>query len=136
MKKRRFVFLLVLCMLFWGLAGCGEETADDAVEKIDYTVVDPEDIPEELLAQMEESKENGFKLTYLAEEGLYIAKGYGRQETGGYSVTVKELFLGGDTVTFAAELMGPKSGEIVSEAPSYPYIVVKVEYREQNVVFK
>ena len=34
------------------------------------------------------------------------------------------------------ELIGPRKGETISKSPSYPYIVVKVELRDENVVFE
>ena len=40
---------------------------------------------------MEEKKEKEFQLSYENGEDLYLAKGYGRQMSGGYSIQVEEL---------------------------------------------
>ena len=49
------------------------------------------DIPAELSRLMEEKKEKEFQLSYETGEDLYLAKGYGRQMSGGYSIQVEEL---------------------------------------------
>ena len=71
-----------------------------------------------------------------SREDLYIAKGYGRQETSGYSIQAKELYLTKDCLVFDTELTGPGEGQKVQETATYPYVVVKTEYMEKNVIFQ
>lgn len=130
--KKISVFLLVLFFLM----GCQENPGyADKVRDIDFTVVEASDLPDELRGVIEEKKENGFKLTYAEGDYLYIVIGYGRQETGGYSIVVNDLYLTANGIFFDTELFGPKTGEVVEEAPSYPYIVVKIEYMDKSVIF-
>ena len=77
-----------------------------------------------------------FKLTYTDDQNLYIVVGYGEQETGGYSICIRNLYLTSNAIIFDTELIGPRKGETISKSPSYPYIVVKVELRDENVVFE
>ena len=77
--------------------------------------------------KIEEQKEEAMKLTYLEDEYLYIVKGYGMQDTGGYSISVKELYLTENAIYFLTDFHGPKKGEVVADSPSYPYIVIKLE---------
>ena len=77
----------------------------------------------------------GFKLTYADEGYLYICIGYGKQESGGYSVTVNDLYETENAVYVNTNLLGPKAGSTPATSPSYPYIVLKVEFREKTVVF-
>ena len=74
--------------------------------------------------------------TYKDSEFLYIVRGYGEQETGGYSICIRDLYLTSNAIIFDTELIGPRKGETISKSPSYPYIVVKVELRDENVVFE
>lgn len=129
-----FAVLLAFC----GTAvGCSvEEGNRTKVSDLEYEVVQESAIPEELLEMIEEKKTADFKLTYKTEEELYIVHGYGEQETGGYSICVKELYLTSNAIVFDTELIGPRKGENASASPSYPYIVVKTEYREENVIFE
>ena len=119
------------------LAGCSvEKTSRTKVRDLDYEIVAQEEIPEELKTQIKEKEAADFKLTYETPEYLYIVRGYGEQETGGYSIQVKELYLTSNAVFFSTELIGPRKGENTAKSPSYPYIVVKTEKLEENVVFE
>ena len=93
-------------------------------------------MPEDFAKQIEETQDIDFKLTYDDNEYLYIAKGYGKQKSGGYIISVTNLYASSNTIYFETELIGPKKGENVNSEESYPYIVVKVESTKQPVVFK
>ena len=132
------VMLFVMSLLLTGaLCGCTVEKANRTkVRDLDYQIVAPENIPEELLQQIEQKKAADFKMTYETPEQLYIVRGYGEQATGGYSIQVKELYLSNNAVFFATEIIGPRKGETITKSPSYPYIVVVTEKVDKNLVFE
>ena len=66
---------------------------------------------------------------------LYIVKGYGAQQTDGYNIAVTDFYESKDGLVFATELTGPKKNEDTSETETYPYIVIKTEFRDANVIF-
>jgi len=118
------------------LTGCAiEKTNRTKVRDMEYHVVVEEELPEELKVQIEEKKAADFKMTYETPEHLYIVRGYGEQETGGYSIQVAELYLSSNAVFFKSSLIGPRKGENVAKSPSYPYIVIQTEKIDKNVVF-
>ena len=106
------------------------------MQDLEFTVVRPEEIPETLKEQVESKLEEKFTLTYMDNEYLYIARGYGQQETGGYCITVDQCYLSDNAVCVKTTLTGPQPGEEVSAAPSCPYIVLKLEQRDEEVVFE
>lgn len=117
--------------------GCGlEETDTKKLKDLSYEILEEKEIPEEFLAVIEEKKETIFKLTYTDKEYLYIAAGYGVQETGGYSIAVNDCYLTKNAVYFDTTLIGPSKGEKINQAKSYPYIVIRTKYLEKNVVFE
>ncbi len=123
----------------WGLALCGcsiEETNGTKLSDLEYAIVEEADLPEELKAQIEEKKAADFKMTYESGGELYIVRGYGEQATGGYSICVRELYLTSNAILFRTELIGPRKGESARQSPSYPYIAVKTDYREEHVIFE
>lgn len=143
MEKR--IFLMGKWMLWvWftvlvisAASGCGLEKMDEQkLEDLSYTILEEKEIPQEFLAIIEEKKEQIFKLTYTDEENLYIAVGYGVQQTGGYSISVNQCYLTENAIYFDTTLIGPSKGEQVNEAKSYPYLVIKTKYLEKNVVFE
>lgn len=63
-------------------------------------------------------------------------RGYGEQETGGYSICIRDLYLTVECDFVDTELVGPRKGEQVSSGPSYPYIVIKTEKRDESTIFE
>lgn len=123
-------------MLFF-LCGCSVQTDKrEKLRDLEYTIVEGSEVPEELRGILEEKRMKAFKLTYEEEERIYLCVGYGEQETGGYSITVKELYLSENAVYFDTSLMGPGKGETISQAKSYPCLVVETEDVKKPVVFQ
>ena len=103
---------------------------------LDFTILEEELVPAELAAMIEERKAEAFKMTYSDNENLYICVGYGRQETGGYSIIVDHLYLTEEAVYVQTTMLGPDVSEKGNKTPSYPYIVIKTEYLDQPVICK
>lgn len=134
MKKA--VCLLAALVLAAVLSGCGLIRIEEEERKpVDYTVVERQDIPAALDEIMNEKKEKEFQLSYETGEALYLAKGYGQQMSGGYSIQVEELGASSNGLFFVTRLIGPKD---LNEAgvPSYPCIVIKTETQKKPVVFR
>ena len=99
-------------------------------------MVGEQELPEELKAEIESRKAGDFKMTYLLDDALYIVRGFGMQETGGYSIQMQALYLAENAIYFEADLIGPENGAEVEKSVSYPYIVIKTERLTENVVFE
>lgn len=132
----KWLVLGILAMVFGVLVGYGKSGDSAKVRDLEFTVMDQERIPEELKAIIEEKKIQPFKLTYSDDENLYIVVGYGPQETGGYSIQVKELYLTDNSIVFDTELLGPEKGENAAKETSYPVIVIQTELLENPVIFQ
>ena len=52
-----------------------------------------EDFPDKVRELVEQNREKEFQMTYQDKGFLYLMKGYGKQETGGYSIQVQDLSL-------------------------------------------
>lgn len=131
--------ILGMIMLFF-LTGCAKEEKDllEKIKDLEFTVLAEDNIPEELKTIIEEKKENSFKVTYQDNGFLYICIGYGEQVSGGYSITVNELYLTENAIYVDTTLLGPDPAEsagIKKNTPSYPYIVLKTEFVDKPVIF-
>lgn len=143
MKRRNFrngkrVLALLLCLaVLCGLCGCSlMSTEEIKLRDLDFTILGEEKVPEELATMIEERKTDAFKMTYSDNQNLYICVGYGQQETGGYSITVDELYLTEEAIYVQTTLLGPDVSEKGNKTPSYPYIVIKTEYLDLPVICK
>lgn len=125
------ILLLAVC------AGCGSMGGDNGERlAIDFTVVEGDDIPEELQEIIESHKMEEIKMTFEGDDGLYIIRGYGEQPAGGYSISADMVELSADGLHVTTTLIGPSSEENPAAEPSYPYIVLWVEKTGQEVQFE
>ena len=123
-KNALFLFLTLMVML---LAGCGEKAErPEKIKDVEYTVLEESQVPEELLEKMKEKKKEPFTMSYQSEGYVYIARGYGAQNTSGYSVRIQELYEAEEGIIFVCELLGPEKDEPVLQVETYPSIVVKI----------
>lgn len=134
--KRRCVYILsVFAFLFLTACSAGKDDMKK-LREVEFTVMNPDEVPEELRTLIEEKKGETFRLTYSDGGYLYMARGYGEKETSGYSVEVTECYETEDVVMVKTNLLGPPKDEEIIEESTYPYVVVKTEYIEKNVVFE
>lgn len=134
LKKISLYILSAGCILLLCACSVGKEDTKK-LRDIEFTVVDPLEVPKELQEEIDDKKEDVFEITYADEGYLYIARGYGKQDTSGYSVEVKSCYESKTAVCLKTNLLGPPKGEDVIEGNTYPYVVIKTEYRDKNVVF-
>ena len=126
--------LLLSCVCLLG--GCSDKGAEEKVKDLEFTVVGQNEIPKELMDMIEQKKAEEFRLTYTSGEDLYIAVGYGEQQTGGFSISVPEFYLTENSMVIKTELQGPEQGSQQAASPSYPFIVIKTKFIEEPVVFQ
>ena len=133
---KKICLLVIASIMAACLSACGGDTVNEQNrENLEFTVVSEDRLPDELKEILDQKKESAFKLTYVDEGYLYICIGYGKQESGGYSVTVNDLYETENAVYVNTNLLGPKAGSAPATSPSYPYIVLKIEFRDKTVVF-
>ena len=135
MKKAVAVVCLVISFLLM-FCGCRMIRIEDEERKpVDYSVLNQQEIPKEVQNLIEEKKEREFQMSFQIGEELYLIRGYGRQMSRGYSIRVEELSESSNGLFFQTRLLGPPDDSLEGE-PSYPCIVVRLEYREKPVIFE
>lgn len=134
MHRALTIVIIAMCLV---TAACDRtDTKSSNVSDVDYTVVDRAAIPEELAATIDARKESDFEISACIDGYTYIVKGYGKQPTGGYSIRVDRLQTNGTDMTMASTLIGPSAGEAVNKLATYPYIVIKTEATDNNILFE
>lgn len=134
LRKMRLLAICLVSIIF--VSGCRAVVDDLKKEsELEFTVVAEREIPETLRDVILEKKNNPFQISYTNSGELYIAVGYGKQETGGYSITVNGLYETMQSIVIDTTLLGPEKEEVHN--PSYPYIVVKTEsIPDKTIEFK
>lgn len=134
--KRYLCSVCVMMAAGMLMAGCTVRIdRTNKTETPEFTVLDKDLIPEEMLLLIEEQKEKPFRLTYADKGVLYIAEGYGEQPTTGYSVEVREVYETRNAVCFESNLIGPQKGEEKKETETFPYVAVMLEDSGKDVIF-
>lgn len=127
----------IFSLLVIGLCGCAvQKNAEEKLRDLEFTVVAEEEQPEALKEVMEEKKISPFQISYTLGENLYLAIGYGEQQTGGYSISVDELYETESNIVINTTLLGPSPEEQVVQSITYPYIVIKTELLDKDVDFR
>lgn len=138
MKRRRVITLLLMIITaVITVAGCEEKGEEiKKIRDLDFTVVEDADLPGVLKEIIDEKKEDPFKISYSNKDYLYIVVGYGKQNSGGYSISVDKLYLTKNAIYIDTNLIGPSGEDMVSQGVTYPYVVVKLEFMDERVVFE
>lgn len=134
--RKSIIFVLCLCMAGILCACSVEKMNTEKIRDIEFTVLEEDDIPKEMLETIQTKKADTFKITYADKGCLYIAEGYGERGTTGYSIEVKSCYETENAVYIHTNLIGPSKQEEILETKTYPYIVVKMEFIDKNVVFE
>lgn len=133
---KRVVAMLLLVVIMTAFAGCKTKTTkDEKVKDLEFTVVESVDQPEQLKKLIEEKKVQNMKLSYNDGEFLYVVVGYGEQKTGGFSIQVNDFYEAENAIYIDTTLLGPNESDTVTQALTYPYVVIKTENIDKPIVY-
>ena len=105
----RTIMALLLVLSLLGISGCGSTQAkQEKLREVEFTVLALDELPEEIQQEIEDRSQEEFQSTFLTEEYM----------------------------VFDTKLVGPKEGQKVKEAPSYPIVAVKTEAIDKNVIYQ
>lgn len=138
--KRIKMFLTVIAVTML-LSGCSFGTIEEQkTGDVIYEIVKKEEIPEQLKEEIKEAGKKEMWISYAdtgkEETCLYVVRGYGTQQTTGYSIEVNACYETVDTVVIRTTLQGPEKKEKIHKKKTYPYIVIKIPYTEKQIIYE
>ena len=134
-RMKRYIFCIILCSIFFTtLTGCLKKEANGKREDVVYVICKRNVIPQQLGELIDEAKKNTFHFTYTTGEFTYYIIGYGRQPGNGYKIKVKE-FCADKTHIYIDTILTGVTKEHQREGISYPYIILKSQFYEKDVIF-
>ena len=133
MKQRIwiFIFSIILCVI---LTGCIKKDERGKKQKVVYVVCRRSVIPVQLGKLIDEQKREAFHFTYTTGDFTYYVIGYGRQPGSGYKIKVKEFTQDQSHIYIDTTLIGVTK-EHQRKGISYPYIILKSQFYEKDVIF-
>lgn len=136
-KKRIFLVLTISIFLLAALTGCKlENTKDQKIKDLDYTICDESKLPNELVEIIHEKRKEPFKLTYRTKDYLYIVVGYGAQDRKDLSLIMSDLYLTENAIYVDTDFVSEQPDTLEDNLVSYPWIAVKCELYDLQVIFK
>ncbi len=129
--KSKIVIILSSMILLAMLLGCAAPPSDGnqgiMTNDIPYVVIDEAELDSDILDMIEEiKKEKGYAVIKEEEGFYYVFIGSGEKPTGGYGISIKSAEdIEGRTVIIIEET-SPGKDEMVTEALTYPYVVIKI----------
>ena len=135
--RRRLVVVGVWVVILVGLLVCIKFEAVDKkrVRVLEYEVVLEENIPGEIMEELQGFGKGVCRCSYICSDSLYIVVYYGEQATDGYTVEINEPYESSNAIFVETTLKGPTSYKDVKEEESYPYVVLKLKLSDKKVVF-
>ena len=131
------VWICILAALALSVAGCGiTRTEGGEREAAEYTVLGVDAVPPEVEKVITQQQGREFRMTYKSGGYLYLLRGYGPQESGGFSVQVEEVSVSDTALYFRTRLLGPAEEEQKKGESSEPWLVVKTEDPGVPVIFE
>lgn len=129
--------VLGVLAVFFMFTGCSMQSADMAkIKDLKFTIIEEEQIPQELMQQIEEKKQQEMQLCYSDESNLYVVRGYGTQQCSGYSISVDEVYETEKSIVVHTSLIGPAATEQIEQTATYPYVVLNMELSDKSVIFQ
>ena len=136
--KKYLCLAITLTITMLLLSGCTSASGDsERLRDLDFTVLGEKEQPDTLKEIIGEKKSIPFQISYVLGADLYVAIGYGEQASGGFSISVNDFYETEDAIVVDTTLIGPGNAENVTQAKTYPYIVIKTEnIADKPIVFQ
>lgn len=131
-RKIGYVFFcIILCCMN---TGCIKKDQQGQRENVVYVICKRNVIPTQLGKLIDEQKMEPFHFTYTTGDFTYYVVGYGRQPGSGYKIKVKEFSADQEHIYLDTTLEGvTKEHQRIGR--SYPYIILKSQFYEKDVIF-
>ena len=139
-KRKKLIKSITVAIVLL-LSGCGIATVkEQKIQDVPYDIVGKDEVPKELKQEIEASKKTEMWLSYADRQkgkgDLYIIRGYGQQDTAGYSIEVNSCYETENTIVIRTTLLGPQKEKRVHKKQTCPYIVIKMAYTEKQIIYE
>jgi len=150
LQKHLKLFALILIVMLFAVA-CGTDGEDVTQKpevkmgKLDYEVVDVNSAEfSELYSDSDSEFAKWYDASYKAEgaysfeigENLYVLISAGEKKTGGYTIENVVLIGDDDEIEVTADLRVPAEGSPVTQAVTYPNVLLRIPFDERKVEFE
>lgn len=134
MKRKSFCIILCSIVFLVIQTACLKREETGKREDVLYAVCKRNAVPAQLGKLIDEQKQEAFHFTYTTGDFIYYIIGYGSQPGRGYKIKVKEFSADQTHIYLDTTLVGVTK-EHQRDGRSYPYIILKSQFYEKDVIF-
>jgi len=131
-KKNVLISVVVILVLISG--GMGISKLTDGSDNVKFEELTEQQVPDKINEILPRYKSLERALACKVDDEVYVVVTRGEKPTGGYTVEVDKIEKVKEDEKFKlivyAEYEDPKPGDVVTEAITYPYMVVKTNLTE------
>jgi len=131
------VLALVFFLNTFIIAGCSQSTNKSGDnEDLSFKIIDPSMLKDEKLLDWYNSsyKKRGSHSTSGENGYKYLIISGGEQPTGGYAIELVGNEKNNNSLVFYAKLNLPEKGQIVTQALTYPHLLLRIKADEKTTV--
>lgn len=136
--KRQFILMFLILGMLILATGCQGKTNKNIAEvgEITFAIVDPMDLESERLIEWyEEYYTQGILSYYDYEEHTYILVSEGEKPTGGYELNMISIVGEEENIKVKTELISPSKDDLVTQAITYPNLLVRIKKDERKILW-
>lgn len=132
---KKLIYVILSFVIIFSVTGCDEMNKPKTVNEIEYEVIDSNTLEQSIQFEIEEIKYQKGYTYWEIEDGSYkIFIGLGEKPTGGYGIQVKSIQDNGRITVIQVEKTEPDPNDMVTQALTYPYVVIKVNNITNNFI--
>lgn len=127
-SKRKKAAAVLCIILAAAIAGVVVMCVMNSSKKIEFTVLEDENIPKEIETQvLPEYRNLERALACIVDDKVYVVVTRGEKTTSGYEVDIDKMIMNDDKLEVYAAYTDPEEGKAVSQVLTYPYAVAETE---------
>lgn len=124
---RKLFCIIFTTALISTIPGCGFTASNKLYDHtVKYKIINENDISHDMASQINSIK-NSRGYSVFKNDGNYILISSGRKNTGGYEINIKSSNINSGTLKIVVEEISPTPDAIVTQAITYPHIILKVD---------
>ena len=133
---KRWSYAAFFLIIITSLTGCKVQgITEKKTNETEFEIVEEERIPEDMKAWIDRHKEKPFQ-TAVSDQGYwYVARGYGKKDRMGYEIIPDRCYETKHTIAVHTLLYGPEEEKDFIEGCSYPYLVIRMKWKDKMIVF-
>lgn len=135
--RKRILFILLLSALALIITSCTQNQANQKNNEVFFEQITANEITDSEISDWFTKKHEEYGVHKKDDKNgtyTYVIVSSGMRPTGGYSMSIEKTDENSETITFKAYLEKPGENDNVTQAITYPNVLLKVKSEDKDIV--